>query len=167
MATTPGGLPYPIGTDFVVDGDNAIRALAEELDGEIYSRWAFLSGMQALVGGFVVWNGVKTGSDVSTLSADKTVITLAKTGVYRVDTHLGLGGNAGVGTSAALQVNGAVWGESQMYGNTGQAGVFVARQLCFVPSVAGTTQLKMQATAPLGIYDWSWMRLTFIRRNRT
>ena len=32
MANTPGGLPYPVGTDFVVDGDNAIRALAEALD---------------------------------------------------------------------------------------------------------------------------------------
>lgn len=29
MATTPTGLPYPVGTDRVVDGDNAIRALAE------------------------------------------------------------------------------------------------------------------------------------------
>lgn len=28
---TPNFLPYPTGTDFVVDGDNAIRALAESL----------------------------------------------------------------------------------------------------------------------------------------
>lgn len=32
MATTPGGLPYPVGTDLVVDGDNAIRALAEAVE---------------------------------------------------------------------------------------------------------------------------------------
>ena len=32
MATTPGGLPYPVGTDFVVDGDDAIHALATALD---------------------------------------------------------------------------------------------------------------------------------------
>lgn len=32
MANTTGGLPYPVGTDFVVDGDNAIRALAESTD---------------------------------------------------------------------------------------------------------------------------------------
>lgn len=32
MATTGRGLPYPVGTDFLVDGDNAIRALAEALD---------------------------------------------------------------------------------------------------------------------------------------
>jgi hypothetical protein len=28
-ATTPTGYPYPVGTDRVMDGDNAIRALAE------------------------------------------------------------------------------------------------------------------------------------------
>jgi len=32
MATTPGGLPYPVGTDKVVDGDDAIKALATTLD---------------------------------------------------------------------------------------------------------------------------------------
>lgn len=30
--TTPGGLPYPTGTDLVRDGDNAIKALAEAID---------------------------------------------------------------------------------------------------------------------------------------
>lgn len=28
MGTTPAGLPYPEGTDFVMDGDDAIKALA-------------------------------------------------------------------------------------------------------------------------------------------
>lgn len=32
--TTPGGLPYPTGSDLVVQGDNAIRALAEGTDGK-------------------------------------------------------------------------------------------------------------------------------------
>lgn len=32
MALTPGGLPYPLGTDKVVDGDDAIHALAVALD---------------------------------------------------------------------------------------------------------------------------------------
>ena len=32
MALTPGGLPYPLGTDHVVDGDDAIHALATALD---------------------------------------------------------------------------------------------------------------------------------------
>lgn len=32
MANTSHGLPYPLGTDRVMDGDNVIRALAEALD---------------------------------------------------------------------------------------------------------------------------------------
>lgn len=32
MATTANGLPYPVGTDLVRDGDNAIQSLAEALD---------------------------------------------------------------------------------------------------------------------------------------
>jgi hypothetical protein len=32
MALTPGGLPYPVGTDKVVDGDDAIHALALGVD---------------------------------------------------------------------------------------------------------------------------------------
>ena len=31
--TTRTGLPYPVGTDRVMDGDDAIKALAERLDG--------------------------------------------------------------------------------------------------------------------------------------
>lgn len=31
-SNTPNGLPYPVGTDRVADGDNAIRALAEAVD---------------------------------------------------------------------------------------------------------------------------------------
>jgi len=31
MATTPNGLPYPVGTDRVMDGDDAIKALATAL----------------------------------------------------------------------------------------------------------------------------------------
>jgi hypothetical protein len=41
MATTPGGLPYPIGTDKVVDGDNAIEALARALDPRIIKAGAW------------------------------------------------------------------------------------------------------------------------------
>jgi hypothetical protein len=32
VANTPNGLPYPVGTDLVVNGDDAIRALAETVD---------------------------------------------------------------------------------------------------------------------------------------
>jgi len=32
MATTAKGFPYPVGTDRVMDGDDAIKALAEKVD---------------------------------------------------------------------------------------------------------------------------------------
>lgn len=32
MAQTTRGWPYPVGTDYVVDGDNAMRAISERLD---------------------------------------------------------------------------------------------------------------------------------------
>jgi hypothetical protein len=53
MATTAGGLPYPVGTDKVRDGDNAIKALAEALDarsvtpGSTYGKFRFVNGMYA------------------------------------------------------------------------------------------------------------------------
>lgn len=43
MATTPVlGIPYPIGTDRVTDGDNVMQAIAEFLD----TKWAFGSCSQ-------------------------------------------------------------------------------------------------------------------------
>jgi hypothetical protein len=39
VATTPNGLPYPLGTDHVVDGDDAIRALADALDTLLLTPW--------------------------------------------------------------------------------------------------------------------------------
>ena len=47
-ATTPNsGLPYPLGTDRVMDGDDAIHSLATALDG---SNWASLVGVAPFAG---------------------------------------------------------------------------------------------------------------------
>jgi len=35
--TTPGGLPYPLGTEPVRDGDNAIKNLAEAIDPKLFT----------------------------------------------------------------------------------------------------------------------------------
>lgn len=43
--TTPGGLPYPSGTDLVRDGDNAIKALAEKVE------WKYGQLRQSYIGG--------------------------------------------------------------------------------------------------------------------
>lgn len=39
MGTTTHGLSYPDPTDFVINGDDAIQALAEEADDAIWSDW--------------------------------------------------------------------------------------------------------------------------------
>jgi hypothetical protein len=38
MATTPKGYPYPVGTDLVKDGDNAIQSLATVVDTQLPAR---------------------------------------------------------------------------------------------------------------------------------
>lgn len=39
MDTTPNGLPYPEPEDFVIDGENAMQALAEAVDDAVWSPW--------------------------------------------------------------------------------------------------------------------------------
>jgi hypothetical protein len=48
MALTPGGLPYPVGTDKVVDGDDAIHALATAVDRRV-SRVATFTAPNAIM----------------------------------------------------------------------------------------------------------------------
>ena len=58
MGTTTNGLPWPEGTDRVADGDDAIRALAESIDGKL-----LLSGdtgwLTPAAAGFAVMAGWK------------------------------------------------------------------------------------------------------------
>jgi hypothetical protein len=63
MATTPGGLPYPVGTDHVVDGDDAIKALA--LGVENKKRPSGRLRMTVLTGGYAqsTWNTVPFDSE--------------------------------------------------------------------------------------------------------
>ena len=53
MGTTASGLPYPDGDDFLVDGDNAIKALSEATEDKMWSpgnsnKFRYFSGMFAL-----------------------------------------------------------------------------------------------------------------------
>jgi hypothetical protein len=52
-STTPNGLPYPIGTDRVMDGDDAIKSLATAVDVGVLTQ----TGPTALVA-----NGVSSGA---------------------------------------------------------------------------------------------------------
>lgn len=56
MGTTAKGYPYPEGTDLVVDGDNAIKALAEAIDAKL--PYAATAGRVA--SGNIAADGVKT-----------------------------------------------------------------------------------------------------------
>ena len=98
MATTPAyALPYPVGTDRVMDGDNAIQALAERVEalltpvaGEAWGtgnqsvasygqRWMVLNASE-LTGGLALAN-----SNVPTLGGNVAVrLVLPKAGVYLV-----------------------------------------------------------------------------------
>ena len=60
MATTDSGLPYPIGTDKVRDGDNAIEALARAVEARIWAtntsvKSRHFSGMWATGSDGRVW----------------------------------------------------------------------------------------------------------------
>lgn len=51
-STTPGGLPYPLGTDRLMDGDDAIRALALAIDTRLGtdSGWITLPNASGITG---------------------------------------------------------------------------------------------------------------------
>lgn len=65
MATTALGFPYPLGTDRVMDGDDAIRALAEAVDSKL--------GVTAAGAGVIVGTGAATAQVVVTLPAGRFV----------------------------------------------------------------------------------------------
>lgn len=67
MATTPGlALPYPVGTDLIMDGDNAIRALAERVEARL--PWGVLPNGYAQV--------VADQAGITTAGADVTGLTI-------------------------------------------------------------------------------------------
>lgn len=55
--TTEHGLPYPVGTDRVMDGDNAIQALAEAIDTAMLSDTGQVTAAAA---GFTILPGFNT-----------------------------------------------------------------------------------------------------------
>ena len=55
-ATTTQGVPYPLGTDRVMDGDNAIQALAQWVDNSICFGAAYTNAAGPGVGGTMWFN---------------------------------------------------------------------------------------------------------------
>jgi hypothetical protein len=106
MGTTAGGLPYPEGTDHVVDGDDAIQALAEalQLRGHGSRLEARRVGQTTSPGGYtgivfqtafaaapvvVAWVMAPSAGASWYLSYDYTAITATGVGVYVRD-HTGV-----------------------------------------------------------------------------
>jgi microcystin-dependent protein len=115
-------------------------------------------GLRPLNTNLVVWDGVISGNLGATMDATKRLITLPSTGTYRIITHLGLAANPGTGTSVSTYLNNVQQPGSLDYGNTGSAGVYVSTAEIVI-TATNTGPLVIEATAPLGVYDWTWMRI--------
>jgi hypothetical protein len=86
MALTPGGLPYPVGTDFVKDGDDAIHALALAIDPSQVSA---------------VDTAVRTGLAGQALKSPLAIINLTA-GRWRVQGAAAVRADSGISDSIAL-----------------------------------------------------------------
>lgn len=86
MANTPKGYPYPVGTDRVMDGDDAIRALAEAVDSDALYTRATNTGQGPLVvntATAILWNAAAPNGCALTKTST-SVWTVTKAGLYVV-----------------------------------------------------------------------------------
>jgi len=84
-STTTKGYPYPVGTDRVMDGDDAIKALAEAIDGDALFTKATTVGQSVAMNTVtqVSWNAASpNGCALTKTSA--SVWTVTKAGLYVV-----------------------------------------------------------------------------------
>lgn len=91
MANTTHGLPYPVGTDRVMDGDNVIRSLAEALDpavinpGVVAAAGWTIGNQALLVRGpqmdLNLWNITRTGATLTMGSDGNSADTALATGL--------------------------------------------------------------------------------------
>lgn len=117
MATTANGLPYPVGTDHVIDGDDAIKALAEKLDLLMLRTWTpytptfvnlTLGNGTALarywkLGRFVHTSGLITLGSTTVMNTNPVTISLP----FIAGTALPLGHGIAQDVSANLMLPGA------------------------------------------------------------
>lgn len=103
---TTKGYPYPVGTDRVSEGDNAIQALAEAINGDALFTKATTLG-HSVTGGVatdISWNAAApNGCALTKTSATVWTVTLA--GLYVVTGCAFTTGFQPVGQRAYMQVN--------------------------------------------------------------
>lgn len=97
--TTTHGAPFPVGTDRVMDGDNAIKALAEWVDGRLYAASA-PSG--ALAPG--VWQNATVTVCTSTTLAAQPGTAIARARWMKIGNTVWFQGDAAVGSTAIVDV---------------------------------------------------------------
>ena len=111
MATLPGGAPYPVGTDKVVNGDDAIKALAQYVDrmhAEFDGNTTANPNVVALTGNWV-GDSTKSWGNVSTVNGAQLMTVTA--GVHSIQASVRFG----------AAITGRAYGEIQV------GGVLVAR----------------------------------------
>jgi hypothetical protein len=116
VANTPNGLPYPVGTDLVVNGDDAIAALAQKVDTSLlphgYARARCLTAASA---GANAWNlcwldalaDVHGAQPWQLVSANRW-IWIQKAGVYSLSGFVTMSA-ANFGVAIGLSLNSTTW----------------------------------------------------------
>lgn len=105
-STTSKGYPFPVGTDRVMDGDDAIQALAEAINGDALFTKATTVGHSLPAGANteVQWNAAApNGCALTKTSATVWTVTLA--GLYVVSAVAFTTGFTPAGQRAYMQLN--------------------------------------------------------------
>lgn len=116
MGTTTNGLPWPNGTDFVVDGDDAIRALAEKIDAlTLPFGYARARAIQASSHGAGSWNAMfldvfadQHGHQPWTIDGATRRVTITKSGVYALTGVVTMAGGSSA-VAVAISTDGTTW----------------------------------------------------------
>jgi hypothetical protein len=115
MASTTNGLPYPVGTDKVVDGDNQIRALAEAVDTAVLPHGYVRARCTTSAShGASAWNIANLdvladahGAQPWVLEAASRRVKVTAAGVYGLTAVLTMGGVLAV--AVAISADGTTW----------------------------------------------------------
>lgn len=159
--TTTHGLPFPTGTDRVMDGDDAIKALAEAVDASLWgTAWTAAPGVWVAATGVVVCTYSSltqlAGSSIDYAKVMKIGRTVFFTGSAQVpaatDPAISLPA-AQVGVAAFRSLN---CGSVSLIGTTLQAGYDQAGIACMTPTPdrifnLTTTGAAMDTTATTGM----------------
>jgi hypothetical protein len=147
MATTPGGLPYPVGTDKVVDGDDAIRNLATAVDTRPVAVAPLVTGGNLTpLAYYTIGQGGGFGSPELrgvAFSGAPAIFTVPVAGLYRVGWGIAFGPIAAPGTIRAARIDdGAAT-------PVARASVYLTPSVGQAQTLVGTRLLRLAAGAAL------------------